>query len=63
MLDEIVDDPVIKVLSSEMGVTGGGEDLEDSVLYGKKGDIEGTATEVIDDDLRLRFSSTVETVR
>jgi hypothetical protein len=36
-----------------MGVTGGSQDLENAVVDGEKGNIEGTTTEIVDDDLRL----------
>lgn len=45
-----------------MGVTSSGQDLEDTVVDGQEGDIEGTTTEIVDDDLRLA-ALLVETVR
>lgn len=44
-----------------MGVTSGGEHLEDAVVNGEEGDIEGSTTEIIDDDLRFT-TLLVETV-
>lgn len=44
-----------------MGVTGGGEDLEDTVIDGKEIYIESSTTEIVDDDLRLA-TLLVETV-
>lgn len=44
-----------------MGVTGGGEDLEDAVVDGKERHIESSTTEIVDDDLRLA-TLLVETV-
>ena len=52
-LDEVVDDTVVEVLTTEMGITGGSQDLEDSVIDGEKGDIESSTTEIVDDDLRF----------
>ncbi len=50
-VDEVVDDTVIEIFSSEMGVTSGGKDLNDTVVDGKKGDIETSTTETVCDDL------------
>jgi hypothetical protein len=44
-----------------MCVTGGSQDLENTVINGKKGNIEGSTTKIVDDD--LSFSALfVETV-
>jgi hypothetical protein len=50
-LDEVVNDAVIEIFSSEMGITGCSEDFEDTVVDGEEGDIEGSTTEIVDDDL------------
>jgi hypothetical protein len=50
-LDEVVNDTVVKVLTTKVGVTSGGQDLEDTIIDGEKGDIEGSTTEIVDDDL------------
>jgi hypothetical protein len=62
LLDKVLDDAVVKVLTAEVGVTGSREDLEDTVLDREKRDVKGTATEVVDDDLRLGLVLAVETV-
>lgn len=36
-----------------MGVTGGGQDLEDAVVDGEERDIESSSSEIVDDDLGL----------
>ena len=46
LLNKVVDHPVIEILSSQMGVTSGGFDLEDSVFDGQNGHIECSSTEV-----------------
>lgn len=56
LLGEVVDDSLIEILTTEMGVTSGSQDLEDTVIDGEKGDIEGTTTEIVDDDLSLTVS-------
>jgi hypothetical protein len=57
----VVDDAVVKVLSSEVRVTGGGENLEDAVVDREERDIERSSSEIIDDDVALA-SSLVETI-
>jgi len=52
-LAEVVSDTLVEIFSSEMGITGGGEHLEDTVVDGEEGDIEGTTTEIEDDDVLL----------
>jgi hypothetical protein len=50
-LDKVVDNSLIKVFTTEMGVTGSSLDLEDTVVDSQDGDIESTTTEIVDDDL------------
>ncbi len=50
-LDEIVDDTVVEIFTTEMSVTGSSQHLEDTVVDGEKGDIESSTTEIVDDDL------------
>jgi hypothetical protein len=52
-LDDVVDDAVVEVLTSEVRVTGCRENLEDTVVDGKEGDIERSSSEVVDDDVAL----------
>ena len=61
-LDKVVDDTVVEIFSSQVGVTGGREDLEDALFDREEGDIESTTTEIVDDDLRFGLASSVETV-
>lgn len=60
-LGEILDDTVVEIFTTEMSVTGGGEDLEDPVVDGEEGDIESSSTEIVNDDLRFA-TLLVETV-
>ena len=53
---------MIEVLSTEMGVTVGGLNLEDTLVNGEEGDIEGTTSEIEDEDVFLTLGSLVETV-
>ena len=50
-LDKVVDNSLIEVLTTEMGVTGSSLDLEDTVVDSQDGNIESTTTEIVDDDL------------
>ena len=53
VLEEVVDHAVVEVLSAEVGVAGGGLDLEDALLDGEEGDVEGSSSEVEDEDVFL----------
>jgi hypothetical protein len=43
----VVDEPVVKILAAHVGVTGGGLDLD-----GQEGHIEGSSSEIEDEDVR-----------
>jgi len=58
----VVDDSVVEIFSSQVGVTGGREDLENALFDREEGDVESTTTEIVDDDLRFGLASSVETV-
>ena len=53
LFDEIVNDAVIEIFTTKVGVTSGSQHFEDTVVYGKERDIKGTSAEVIDDNLRF----------
>ena len=53
LLGKVGDEMVIEVLATKMGVTGRRQNLEYTVVDREKGDIEGTTTEIVNDDLRL----------
>ena len=61
VLEEVVDHPVVEILSSKVGVSSSGLDLEDSLLDGEEGDIEGSSSEIEDEDVLL-LSLLVESV-
>lgn len=61
LLGEVFDDTVVEIFTTKMGVTGGSQDLEDTVVDGEEGHIEGSTTEIVDDDLGLS-TLLVETV-
>jgi len=56
------DETVVEVLTTKMGVTIGGLDLEDTFLNGEEGDIESTTSEIEDENVAFTFSLFVETV-
>ena len=51
----------MEIFTFKMGITGGSQDLENTILNGKEGDIESTTTKVVHNDLRF-FALLVETV-
>jgi hypothetical protein len=55
-LGEVVDDTLVEILTTKMGVTSGGQNLEDAVVDGQERDIEGTTTKIVDNDLALAVS-------
>jgi hypothetical protein len=58
----VVDQTVVKVLSTQVGVSGSRLDLEDTLFDSQEGDIEGTTTQVEDEDVALTGGLLVETV-
>ena len=60
--DEVVDKSIVEVLTTQVSVTGGGLDLEDTLLNGKERNIEGTTTKIEDEDVSLTLDLLVETV-
>jgi hypothetical protein len=44
----VVDEAVVKVLTTKVSVTGSSLDLEDTLLDGEEGDVKGTSAEVKD---------------
>jgi hypothetical protein len=58
----VLHDTLVEVLSSQMSVTIGCDDLEDTVVDGQEGDIEGTTTQVEDQDVLLSTALLVKAV-
>ena len=58
-----LDESVVEIFATEMGVPVGGLDLEDAILNGEEGHIEGTTTEIEDEDVAFAGVLLVETVR
>ncbi len=61
-VDEVVDQTIVKVFTTQMGITGGRLDFENALLDGQEGDIESPTTKVEDQDVALTFCLLVETV-
>jgi hypothetical protein len=59
---EVVNETVVEVFASQMGVTGGGLDLEDTLFNGEEGDIESTTTKIEDQDIALASGLLVESI-
>ena len=60
---EVGDEAVVKVLTAEVGVTGGGLDLEDALLDREERDVERAAAQVENEDVLLALGLLVEAVR
>ena len=58
----MVDETVVEILTTQVSVTGSRLDLEDTLLDGEERDIEGTTTEIEDEDVALTLNLLVETV-
>ena len=57
-----VDQDVVEVFTTEMGVTIGGLDLENTVLNGEERHIESATSEIEDENVLLTLSSLIKTV-
>jgi len=62
LLGEVVDKSVIEIFTTQVSVTSGGFDLEDTVFDGENGDIKGSATKIEDEDVSLGADLLVKTV-
>jgi hypothetical protein len=62
LLDEVVDETVVEVLTTQVSVTSGGLDFEDTLLDGEERNIESSSTEIEDEDVALALDLLVETV-
>lgn len=62
LLDEVVDETVVKVLTTKMSITGSGLDFEDTLFDGKEGHIESSSTKIEDENIPLASHLLVQTV-
>lgn len=61
-VNEVVDQTVVEVFTTQVSVTSGRLDLEDTLLNGEERDIEGTTTKIEDQDVALTLDLLVKTV-
>jgi hypothetical protein len=62
LVGEVVDQTVVKILTTQVGVSGSRLDLENALLDSQERNIEGTTTQVEDEDVTLTLGLLVETV-
>jgi hypothetical protein len=58
----VVDEAVVEILTTQVGVTSGCQDLEDALVDSEDGHIEGTTAEIVDENLTFVLVSLVEAV-
>lgn len=62
LINEVVNETVVEIFTTQVSVTGSRLDLEDTLLNGKERDIEGTTTKIEDEDVALTLNLLVKTV-
>lgn len=62
LVDEVVDQAVVEILTTQVSVTGSRLDLKDTLLNGQERNIKGTTTEIEDEDVALTLDLLVKTV-
>lgn len=62
LIDKVVDESVVEILTTQVGVTGGGLNLEDTLLDGQEGNIEGSSSQIEDENVALTLDLLVKTV-
>ncbi|KAI6761328.1 hypothetical protein HG531_001881 [Fusarium graminearum] len=62
LVNEVVNETVVEIFTTQVSVTGSRLDLEDTLLNGKERDIEGTTTKIEDEDVALTLNLLVKTV-
>lgn len=55
-LGEVVDDALVEILTTKVSVTGSCQNLENTLVDGQQGHIEGTTTKIVDNDVALLVS-------
>merc|ERR1719273_3095806 len=51
LIDKVINHPVVKILSSQMSISSGGLNLENSLLNGQDGDIKSSTAKVKDENI------------
>ena len=62
LLHEVIDETVVEIFTTQMCVTGGSFDFEDTFLDGQKGNIKCSSTKVENKDEALALGLIVKTV-
>jgi len=62
LLDKVVDEAVVEILTTQVSVTSGSLNLEDTLLDSQKGHIESSSSEIEDENIALTGGLLVETV-
>lgn len=62
LLGEVIHNAVVEIFTTEMSVASSCKDLEDTIIDREERNIEGSSTEIVDDDLRLSLLLLVQTV-
>merc|ERR1719336_281531 len=63
VLQAEIDDPVVEILPTEMGISSSGLDLENPIFDGQQRNIESTTSHVINQDIPLSTALLVQAVR
>ena len=61
-INEMVNEAVVEVLTTQVSVTSGGLDFEDTFLDGQEGHIKGTTTQIENENVAFTLRLLVETV-
>ena len=62
LLDEVVNEAVVEVLTTKVSITSGGLDLEDTLFDRQERDIKSSSTEIENEDVLLSSGFRVKTV-
>lgn len=62
LVDEVVDQTVVEVLTTQVSITGSGLNLEDTLLDGQERNIKSTTTKIEDQNVALTLDLLVKTV-
>jgi hypothetical protein len=63
LLNEVVNETVVEALTTQVSVTGGGLNLEDTLFdHSQEGDIESSSTKIENEDVALAVDHFVKTI-
>ena len=61
-LDKVVDETIVEIFPTKMGITSGGLDFENTLLNSEERDIESSSTKIEDEDVAFADNLLVETI-